>query len=102
MDNLGNCYKLSIKLGYIRKKLYKTIISEQQKLRLAMSHAATTLPVTNPIITAVAKPRNKLTLIPLIFIIYFEVAGGPYGEEPVVKAAGPFFAILGFLIFPLI
>ncbi|KAK6145090.1 hypothetical protein DH2020_021910 [Rehmannia glutinosa] len=43
-----------------------------------------------------------LTLIPLIFLIYFEVAGGPYGEEPAVKAAGPLFAILGFLIFPFI
>lgn len=45
---------------------------------------------------------KKLTLIPLIFLIYFEVAGGPYGEEPAVQAAGPLFAILGFLIFPFI
>ncbi|KAK7321214.1 hypothetical protein VNO77_31619 [Canavalia gladiata] len=45
---------------------------------------------------------KKLTLIPLIFLIYFEVAGGSYGEEPTVKAAGPLFAILGFLIFPFI
>ncbi|KAH6837051.1 Amino acid permease family protein, partial [Perilla frutescens var. hirtella] len=44
----------------------------------------------------------KLGLLPLIFLIYFEVAGGPYGEEPAVQAAGPFFAILGFLIFPFI
>ncbi|PWA84864.1 amino acid/polyamine transporter I [Artemisia annua] len=61
-----------------------------------------TLPVTNPVTTRIPKHRKKLTLIPLIFIIYFEVAGGPYGEEPVVKAAGPLFAILGFSIFPLI
>ncbi|KAL2239722.1 probable polyamine transporter At3g13620 [Sesamum indicum] len=46
--------------------------------------------------------KKKLTLIPLIFLIYFEVAGGPYGEEPAVQAAGPLFAILGFLIFPFI
>ncbi|XP_027368394.1 probable polyamine transporter At3g13620 [Abrus precatorius] len=43
---------------------------------------------------------KKLTLIPLIFLIYFEVAGGPYGEEPAVQAVGPLLAILGFLIFP--
>ncbi|PWA84863.1 hypothetical protein CTI12_AA155650 [Artemisia annua] len=61
-----------------------------------------TLPVTNPVTTRIPKHRKKLTLIPLIFIIYFEVAGGPYGEEPVVKAAGPLFAIIGFSIFPLI
>ncbi|KAG8371750.1 hypothetical protein BUALT_Bualt13G0120600 [Buddleja alternifolia] len=30
------------------------------------------------------------------------VAGGPDGEEPAVQAAGPLFAILGFLIFPFI
>ncbi|KAK6145089.1 hypothetical protein DH2020_021909 [Rehmannia glutinosa] len=57
------------------------------------------LPTTTAATTTTAK---KLTLIPLIFLIYFEVAGGPYGEEPAVKAAGPLFAILGFLIFPFI
>ncbi|CAL1386139.1 unnamed protein product [Linum trigynum] len=46
--------------------------------------------------------KKQLTLIPLIFLIYFEVAGGPYGEEPAVQAAGPLYAILGFLIFPFI
>ncbi|XP_057438863.1 probable polyamine transporter At3g13620 [Lotus japonicus] len=51
--------------------------------------------------TATTTPK-KLTLIPLIFLIYFEVAGGPYGEEPAVQAAGPLLAILGFLIFPFI
>ncbi|CAA0842287.1 Probable polyamine transporter [Striga hermonthica] len=57
-----------------------------------------------PTTTAAAKTTSakKLTLIPLIFLIYFEVAGGPYGEEPAVQAAGPLFAILGFLIFPFI
>ncbi|KAG6401282.1 hypothetical protein SASPL_138133 [Salvia splendens] len=61
---------------------------------------ATELPTTT---AAAAKTKSKkLTLIPLIFLIYFEVAGGPYGEEPAVKAAGPLFAILGFLIFPFI
>ncbi|XP_074321383.1 putative polyamine transporter At3g13620 [Silene latifolia] len=48
------------------------------------------------------KKSKKLTLVPLIFLIYFEVAGGPYGEEPAVKAAGPLLALLGFLIFPFI
>lgn len=61
------------------------------------------LPITNsPTITTTTTHAKKLTLIPLIFLIYFEVAGGPYGEEPAVKAAGPLLAILGFLIFPFI
>ncbi|XP_051132269.1 probable polyamine transporter At3g13620 [Andrographis paniculata] len=58
-----------------------------------------------PITTAATKTRTKtkkLTLIPLIFLIYFEVAGGPYGEEPAVQAAGPLLAIIGFLVFPFI
>ncbi|XVF69794.1 hypothetical protein PTKIN_Ptkin11bG0110100 [Pterospermum kingtungense] len=48
------------------------------------------------------KTPNKLTLIPLIFLIYFEVAGGPFGEEPAVQAAGPLLALVGFLVFPFI
>lgn len=62
------------------------------------STASKTATVTNAATTS----TKRLTLIPLIFLIYFEVAGGPYGEEPTVQAAGPFFAILGFLIFPFI
>ncbi|KAK9126316.1 hypothetical protein Scep_015162 [Stephania cephalantha] len=49
-----------------------------------------------------SKKKKKLTLIPLIFLIFFEVSGGPFGEEPAVKAGGPLLAILGFLIFPFI
>ncbi|KAI8526379.1 hypothetical protein RHMOL_Rhmol13G0303000 [Rhododendron molle] len=55
-----------------------------------------------PITTTTTHDPKKLTLIPLIFLIYFEVAGGPYGEESAVQAAGPLLAILGFLIFPFI
>ncbi|XP_040994548.1 probable polyamine transporter At3g13620 [Juglans microcarpa x Juglans regia] len=49
-----------------------------------------------------SKSPKKLALIPLVFLIYFEVAGGPYGEESAVGAAGPLFSILGFLIFPFV
>nr|ACU20751.1 unknown [Glycine max] len=48
------------------------------------------------------KQHKKLALLPLVFLIYFEVAGGPYGEEAAVGAAGPLIAILGFVIFPFI
>ncbi|KAI3523495.1 hypothetical protein L1887_01666 [Cichorium endivia] len=68
----------------------------------ATDAAAGILPLTNPSVTTSTTNHKKLTLIPLIFLIYFEVAGGPYGEEPAVQAAGPLFAILGFLIFPFI
>ncbi|KAJ3673395.1 hypothetical protein LUZ60_006769 [Juncus effusus] len=55
----------------------------------------------NPISLSQAR-TNKLTLVPLIFIIFFEVAGGPYGAEPAVSSAGPLFALIGFLVFPFI
>lgn len=45
---------------------------------------------------------KKLTLMPVIFLIYFEVAGGPYGLEQAVPATGAVLAILGFLVFPFI
>ncbi|KAK2986562.1 hypothetical protein RJ640_022440, partial [Escallonia rubra] len=61
------------------------------------------LPITDPSTTPTRIPTNKkMSLLPLIFLIYFEVAGGPYGEEPAVKAGGPLLAILSFLVFPFI
>ncbi|GLT82395.1 hypothetical protein SLE2022_007780 [Rubroshorea leprosula] len=45
---------------------------------------------------------KKLSIIPLVFLIYFEVSGGPYGAESAVGAAGPLWAILGFLVFPFV
>ncbi|KAE8665056.1 hypothetical protein F3Y22_tig00112688pilonHSYRG00011 [Hibiscus syriacus] len=43
---------------------------------------------------------KKLSILPFIFLIYFEVSGGAYGAEEAVGAAGPFCAISGFLVFP--
>ncbi|XP_078160799.1 putative polyamine transporter At3g13620 [Carex rostrata] len=64
---------------------------------LPQSRKSCTIP--KPITTAKSS-SNKLKLIPLIFLIYFEVAGGPYGAEQSVQAAGPLYAIIGFFIFP--
>lgn len=58
-------------------------------------------------IDEVPSPRSssnirKITVLPLVFLIFYEVSGGPFGIEDSVQAAGPLLAILGFLIFPLI
>ncbi|KAK9120439.1 hypothetical protein Syun_018056 [Stephania yunnanensis] len=45
---------------------------------------------------------KKVSLIPLVFLIFYEVSGGPFGVEESVQAAGPLLALLGFLIFPII
>ncbi|KAJ1426091.1 Amino acid/polyamine transporter I [Sesbania bispinosa] len=73
--------------------------SSQQHL-LLHHHSATE--AGDPTPTPKTKSTKKLALLPLVFLIYFEVAGGPYGEESAVGAAGPFFSILGFVIFPFI
>ena len=50
---------------------------------------------------AAASPR-KLTLLPLVALIFYEVSGGPFGVERAVSAGTPLLAILGFIIFPLV
>uniref|UniRef100_F6I0A0 Polyamine transporter n=1 Tax=Vitis vinifera TaxID=29760 RepID=F6I0A0_VITVI len=45
---------------------------------------------------------KKVSVLPLVFLIFYEVSGGPFGIEDSVGAAGPLLALLGFLIFPFI
>ncbi|GJN21953.1 hypothetical protein PR202_gb09477 [Eleusine coracana subsp. coracana] len=52
--------------------------------------------------SALRPTPNKLSIIPLVFLIFYEVSGGPFGIEDSVGAAGPLLAIAGFLILPLI
>ncbi|CAL1379456.1 unnamed protein product [Linum trigynum] len=53
--------------------------------------------------TSTNSSRPKLTVLPLIALIFYEVSGGPFGVEDSVKAGGgPLLSLLGFLIFPLI
>lgn len=43
---------------------------------------------------------QKVSIIPLVFLIFYKVSGGPFGVEDSVRAAGPLLALLGFLLFP--
>ena len=45
---------------------------------------------------------QKVSIIPLVFLIFYEVSGGPFGVEDSVQAAGPLLALLGFLLIPFI
>ncbi|CAH8382243.1 unnamed protein product [Eruca vesicaria subsp. sativa] len=45
---------------------------------------------------------KKVSMLPLIFLIFYEVSGGPFGAEGIVNAARPLLALLGFKIFPFI
>eukprot|EP00892_Ulva_mutabilis_P001477 jgi/Ulvmu1/1132/UM107_0005.1 len=46
--------------------------------------------------------KQQLGLSGLVCLIFLEVAGGPFGTEDAVKAAGPLLAILGFLLLPFV
>ena len=54
------------------------------------------------------KPRDegehsyKLSAVALAVMVFYKVSGGPFGCEPTVKAAGPFYALLGFIFFPIL
>ncbi|KAJ0266338.1 Polyamine transporter RMV1 [Hirschfeldia incana] len=58
-------------------------------------------PTPSPTTPATTNIR-KISLLPLIFLIFYEVSGGPFGIEDTVKAAGPLLSILGFIVFPFI
>lgn len=45
---------------------------------------------------------RKVSVLPLVFLIFYEVSGGPFGVEDSVNAAGPLLALIGFLVFPFI
>ncbi|RDX63550.1 putative polyamine transporter, partial [Mucuna pruriens] len=45
---------------------------------------------------------RKVSVLPLVFLIFYEVSGGPFGVEDTVNAAGPLLALLGFLVFPFV
>lgn len=50
-----------------------------------------------------SKSNPKLTILPLIALIFYEVSGGPFGVEDSVRAGGgPLLSLLGFLVFPII
>lgn len=47
--------------------------------------------------------RPKLTILPLIALIFYDVSGGPFGVEPSVRSGGgPLLSVAGFLLFPLL
>ncbi|GAV86326.1 AA_permease_2 domain-containing protein [Cephalotus follicularis] len=56
----------------------------------------------NEVPSPTAQNLKKISTLPLIFLIFYEVSGGALGAEDSVGAAGPLLALIGFLVFPLI
>lgn len=54
------------------------------------------------------KPREegdhsqKLSALALAVLVFYKVSGGPFGCEPSIRAAGPFYGLLGFIVFPFV
>jgi amino acid transporter len=46
--------------------------------------------------------KARLGTLPLAMIVFYNVAGGPFGIEESVRSAGFFFSIMGFMIMPLV
>lgn len=46
--------------------------------------------------------HGKLSTATFAVMVFYSVSGGPFGMEATVRAAGNFFALLGFLVFPFI
>ena len=46
--------------------------------------------------------RSKVTLIPVVALIFFSVSGGAYGLEPLTSTSGPGMAMILILVTPLI
>ncbi|MEV6341897.1 APC family permease [Actinoplanes sp. NPDC051851] len=46
--------------------------------------------------------RSKVTLAPLVALIFFSVSGGAYGLEPLLSSSGPGIAMILLLVTPLV
>lgn len=49
-----------------------------------------------------ASPGRKLTLLPLVMVMFFTVSGGAYGLEDLVGSSGPGMALLLIIVTPVI
>jgi amino acid transporter len=62
---------------------------------------------TNPIIIQQPQPQpsqstQKLSLLSLAILVFYNVSGGPFGIEPSLHSAGNLYTIIGFTIAPFI
>lgn len=45
---------------------------------------------------------GKLGVVPLAVMLFYSVSGGPFGCEAAVRSGGNLYALLGFLLMPLV
>ncbi|KAL9270632.1 putative polyamine transporter [Drosera capensis] len=76
--------------------------SRQASVEMGDYNRAEYVDLEEPPSSPSAQKFRKVSVLPLVFLIFYEVSGGPFGIEDSVGAAGPLLALLGFLIFPFI
>ncbi|KAL7164656.1 hypothetical protein ACSBR2_040536 [Camellia fascicularis] len=79
----------------------RNIVDRQTSIAMGEYNAASYVGIPEVPSSRVVNSR-KVSVLPLVFLIFYEVSGGPFGVEDSVQAAGPLLALLGFLVFPLI
>ena len=91
------------------EEVKETIVDTIEEVKEVATHVVEEIEeVLEEEVAEPVKPREegehsqKLSALALAVLVFYKVSGGPFGCEPTVKAAGPFFAIMGFIVFPLL
>ena len=89
------------------EEVKETIVDTLEEVKEVATHVVEEIEeVLEEEVAEPIKPREegehsqKLSALALAVLVFYKVSGGPFGCEPTVKAAGPFFAIMGFIVFP--
>ncbi|KAK9699071.1 hypothetical protein RND81_08G151100 [Saponaria officinalis] len=83
-------------------KLRHTANNRQASIEMGQLNGAEYANINDDLPSPRTNKFKKVSVLPLVFLIFYEVSGGPFGVEDSVGAAGPLLALAGFLVFPLI
>jgi amino acid transporter len=94
-------------LADIKENIVETVVETLEEVKEVATHVVEEIEeVLEEEVAEPVKAREggdhsqKLSALALAVLVFYKVSGGPFGCEPTVKAAGPFFAIVGFIVFP--
>ncbi|GAB4857927.1 hypothetical protein Ancab_015832 [Ancistrocladus abbreviatus] len=77
-------------------------VSGQASIEMGECNEAEYVNIGETLPSPKAEKFKKISVLPLVFLVFYEVSGGPFGVEDSVGAAGPLLALVGFLVFPFI
>ncbi|XP_058224804.1 probable polyamine transporter At1g31830 isoform X1 [Rhododendron vialii] len=99
-DPVGCQSGLTAKAGLSQNGKDET--DEQTSIAMGVHNGASNVAINGAPSSPRATKVGKVSVLPLVFLIFYEVSGGPFGVEDIVRAAGPLLALIGFLVFPFI